>query len=518
MIFFAYESILKFAFAIAIVIEKWNRNQKLARFITARRSSVRNKILDQGHQKFVALKQTSLATGESLTIIWFHVASAGELEQAIPVARSLHKTRNAHFILTYFSPEAEHFLNNFPAVLASFALPVDCRLTFNKIIEKFNISHLIFVRYDLWPALIFAAKKNNVTLNLISATKNTARNRSRFSPDLIFKKFLLNQFNNICVVDREDLEAFKLLKLRPKLFVSGDSKWARAKERAHETKINGPSTGLYRLFLYCNAQKFVMKRSVFVFGSPHEAETKIAQMFGELKLKPFIIFVPHETNSAEIAKYSESFMQQKFKCVTLSQWHSHLKAHDKAQENEDLISLQINHPSLKHYPKLDTSCGDSHWPVNATHQKHSALESLEIDAAWPLHLLAEIDVLLVDRIGLLAELYGFADVAVVGGGFDGQLHNTLEPASHPVTTVFGNNIRRAAEARRLVSHHAALAFETPAEMFQFLTHCVKVEDDDAKGHETRHRAAAVKRHAYELFQQIPDTSEIVSKALFTEPP
>src|SRR6185437_14312515 len=48
------------------------------------------------------------------------------------------------------------------------------------------------------------------------------------------------------------------------------------------------------------------------------------------------------------------------------------------------------------------------------------------------------DVLLVDGVGMLGDLYALASVAYVGGGFhDAGLHSVLEPASFGVPVLFG---------------------------------------------------------------------------------
>ena len=50
----------------------------------------------------------------------------------------------------------------------------------------------------------------------------------------------------------------------------------------------------------------------------------------------------------------------------------------------------------------------------------------------------ESDVILVDRVGVLGDLYALADVAFVGGGFhDAGLHSVLEPAAFGAPVVFG---------------------------------------------------------------------------------
>jgi 3-deoxy-D-manno-octulosonic-acid transferase len=70
------------------------------------------------------------------------------------------------------------------------------------------------------------------------------------------------------------------------------------------------------------------------------------------------------------------------------------------------------------------------------------------------------DVLLVDRVGILGDLYGLADIAYVGGGFGGAgLHSVLEPAAYGVPILFGPNHSNAREAAELIE--AGGAFSVP---------------------------------------------------------
>jgi len=59
-------------------------------------------------------------------------------------------------------------------------------------------------------------------------------------------------------------------------------------------------------------------------------------------------------------------------------------------------------------------------------------------------------VIVVDRIGVLADLYAIASVAYVGGGFHGAgLHSVVEPAALGVPTIFGPRHGNAREADEL---------------------------------------------------------------------
>ncbi|MCU0636416.1 MAG: hypothetical protein MUE41_16225 [Gemmatimonadaceae bacterium] len=62
----------------------------------------------------------------------------------------------------------------------------------------------------------------------------------------------------------------------------------------------------------------------------------------------------------------------------------------------------------------------------------------------------DVDVLVVDRVGVLGDLYALADVAFVGGGFHAAgLHSVLEPAAFGVPVLFGPGGDRVRDARAL---------------------------------------------------------------------
>jgi 3-deoxy-D-manno-octulosonic-acid transferase len=89
------------------------------------------------------------------------------------------------------------------------------------------------------------------------------------------------------------------------------------------------------------------------------------------------------------------------------------------------------------------------------------------------------DVILVDRVGVLADLYALADVAFVGGGFHGfGLHSVLEPAAYGVPVVFGPEWQGSRDASGLVSlggaRPAGAAPELAATVALWFT------DDDAR--------------------------------------
>ncbi len=55
-------------------------------------------------------------------------------------------------------------------------------------------------------------------------------------------------------------------------------------------------------------------------------------------------------------------------------------------------------------------------------------------------------VLVVDAIGLLSSLYGYGNLAYVGGGFGNGIHNILEAATYDIPVIFGPNYHKFKEA------------------------------------------------------------------------
>ncbi len=81
-------------------------------------------------------------------------------------------------------------------------------------------------------------------------------------------------------------------------------------------------------------------------------------------------------------------------------------------------------------------------------------------------------IFILDTIGQLTTAYQFAQIAYVGGGFTGKLHNILEPGAFGVPVIFGPNFKRFPEAQLFLDKQAAIsiadaeAFEQAVNYFQ----------------------------------------------------
>jgi len=71
----------------------------------------------------------------------------------------------------------------------------------------------------------------------------------------------------------------------------------------------------------------------------------------------------------------------------------------------------------------------------------------------------------VDKVGVLAELYTTASIAFVGGGFHTKgLHSVIEPAAAGVPVLFGPRWQGSRDARLLLEAGAARAADGRTEL------------------------------------------------------
>lgn len=90
------------------------------------------------------------------------------------------------------------------------------------------------------------------------------------------------------------------------------------------------------------------------------------------------------------------------------------------------------------------------------------------------------DVLFVDSVGILKYLYKYADLAIIGGGFNRiGIHNIVEPSVFGVQTAFGPNHKNYHEAIQLIKIGGASIFKNAEELEQLiLAKLFAPKDDD----------------------------------------
>ena len=66
--------------------------------------------------------------------------------------------------------------------------------------------------------------------------------------------------------------------------------------------------------------------------------------------------------------------------------------------------------------------------------------------------LKDEQILIIDNIGMLMNLYQYGSLAYIGGGFKTGLHNILEPAAFGMNVIFGNKTDKFPEAKQFIEN------------------------------------------------------------------
>jgi len=120
------------------------------------------------------------------------------------------------------------------------------------------------------------------------------------------------------------------------------------------------------------------------------------------------------------------------------------------------------------------------------------LSALYTDEIWQ-----DGNVLILNTIGMLSDIYAQADLAYVGGGFKTGLHNILEPAVFGIPVIFGPLTKGRPEAEDLIGGGLAQSVSNANEFSQSIEYFAngshrKKAQKFAEAYFAKHRGAALK--------------------------
>lgn len=352
-------------------------------------------------------------------LVWFHAPSVGEGLQARPIIDAL---RAAHpswqIAYTFFSPSAERFAHTVHADIVDY-LPFDDRTDMTAVLDALRPSVLVFAKLDVWPTLVSCANQQGIPTAVISATlAEQSGRRGWWSRQLLTDAYA--SLNAVGAIDEQHAARLTALGV-PKhvLQVTGDTRFDQVNARALQTTLMEPPLRV-----------LVSSRPSFVVGSSWPADERVifaawpqvlAACTRAGSAKPQLIIAPHEPTAAH--------------CEPITEW-----AH--------ALSLRLVRWSTLFAP---ASTPDS------------------VTGATPNQSMEGVDVLLVDQVGVLGDLYALAQVAFVGGGFHSAgLHSVIEPAAFGVPVIFGPQHQSSREASLMLDHRGAFTVRDSDELTNVL--------------------------------------------------
>ncbi len=226
-------------------------------------------------------------------VIWFHTASLGEFEQALPVMRSLKDTDPATtIVVSFFSPSGYEYRKDHPIADLTFYMPLDTKANANRVIRMIKPDVSVMTKYDLWNNHLQAAKRAGSQLILFAA---------RFTSDqYFFKQYggfgrkMLRLFDAIQVQEPDSLSLLRSININAE--ISGDTRYDRVMAHAIEAVV--PDA----IATFCANNRILVAGSSWPEGEAMMANS--SQHWPE-DLK--VIIAPHDISERHIAHIQSLF-------------------------------------------------------------------------------------------------------------------------------------------------------------------------------------------------------------------
>ena len=241
---------------------------------------------------------------EDQKVIWIHVASVGEFEQAKPIIDSLKRNYQNKILVSYFSSSTESAVSNYKNVDFHFYMLSDKEDQMKLLFDLLNPKILILIKYEFWRNLILQAKLNSIPI--VSVSSVFRKNQVYFYPIKFFKNILKN-ISLFLVQDEKSMELLKKIKIK-KVKVIGDSRYDRVLMIFQKSKEID------------EIKEFTNKKNSIVIGSAWKSDIeKIKnEIIRDLTDTKYII-APHNINSAEIEYLENTFINDTIKFSELPQ-------------------------------------------------------------------------------------------------------------------------------------------------------------------------------------------------------
>ena len=367
---------------------------KLARGLRGRRHA---------HERLLAWGGASANRRVDRPVVWVHASSVGESIQARAVIEVLRgRMPGLQVVLTFFSPSAEGVCGDFPADVC-FYLPWDLPEVMGPVLDAVQPSVIVFTQREVWPTLADEAAARDVPTVLIAGTLPEEAGRLS-GPGRILLGSAFRSLRAVAAVSKEDGERFGLLGVTSDcVTVTGDPGIDAARGRVAGINREAP-----HMRIFGDGRGPIERRGpILVAGSTWPSDEEV--------LLP------------ALARVRESIPRLR-------------------------IVLAPHEPDGYDFAGLGRRLAADGWTTALLREAEGAGHALEVGTV------RGADAILVDRVGVLAELYTLASVAYVGGGFHrGGLHSVLEPAAAGVPVLVGPRHQGSVHAARLLGAGGARA-------------------------------------------------------------
>ncbi|TSA25593.1 MAG: 3-deoxy-D-manno-octulosonic acid transferase [Ignavibacteriales bacterium] len=234
-------------------------------------------------------------------MIWFHSSSMGEFEQAKPIIEKLRAEKKINVIVTFFSPSGYNNSLKYPHADIIAYFPYDTPIMTSRFLNLVRPNLAVFMRYDIWPNMIWQLKKKKIPSFIVDATMRSKTSR-KWIISKSFHKALYSYVTRILAVSNSDEENFKEFNINgDKIKAVGDTRF----DRVYQKSLQAKEKKLFK-------DRFFDGKKIFVLGSSWESdeEVMLPALIKLMEVNPEIItiIVPHEPTELHLESAEHNFI------------------------------------------------------------------------------------------------------------------------------------------------------------------------------------------------------------------
>ena len=162
------------------------------------------------YKEKIFVKYFNVPATKNSKLLWFHAASIGELKSIAPIIKEFSKKKdNYEFLITTVTFSSGQLAS---AIFKEYTniyhryLPFDVNFLIKKFLNSWRPEKIFLVDSEIWPNLIFQAKKNKISISLINA-RITKKTYKRW---ILFSKTAKNIFGlfDLCLCANQETKQF----------------------------------------------------------------------------------------------------------------------------------------------------------------------------------------------------------------------------------------------------------------------------------------------------------------------
>lgn len=125
------------------------------------------KLFTEGRKDIFPVMRKNIAPTDKT--IWFHAASLGEYEQAVPVIEAVKQEFPKHkIVVTFFSPSGFEVKKNSALADVITYLPLDTPKNVKLFLDLVHPEWALFIKYEFWPNFLGGLKQREILTLLVS--------------------------------------------------------------------------------------------------------------------------------------------------------------------------------------------------------------------------------------------------------------------------------------------------------------------------------------------------------------